>query len=157
MSAGNVAGLVRKHPDDLIGRLRVQQSTSIYEDAAAIGDKGVERAVIDDDDLNVLLCEAGNPQDGLGIFLEQLLDFRIADDRRTGLRPDRNCDERERGHNSNHPRRWRRPVHPATSARPDHACWACGIFWRNLAVAPNMSMRPGSRLIAGFRPREMFV
>ena len=81
VSAGDVAALVRQHADDLVGRFRVQQSAAVYENAPPVRDEGVERAIVDDDDLNILLREAGCPQDRLGIFLEQLLDLRIADDR----------------------------------------------------------------------------
>ena len=44
--------------------------------------EGVERAVVDDDDLDVLLREAGGAQDRLGVFAQQLLDLGVAQDRR---------------------------------------------------------------------------
>ena len=59
---------------------------AVDEDAPAVGDKGVERAVVDDDDLDVLLCEAGGAQDRLRVVAQQLLDLGVADDRqRRGL------------------------------------------------------------------------
>ena len=81
MSAGDVAGLVREHADDLVRRLRFHQRAGVDEDAAAVGDEGVERAVVDDDDLDVLLGEPGGAQDRLGVFAQQLLDLGVADDR----------------------------------------------------------------------------
>ena len=56
MAAGDVAGLVRQHADDLVRRLRVDQRAGIDEDAAAVSDEGIEGAVVDDDDLDVLLA-----------------------------------------------------------------------------------------------------
>ncbi len=82
MAAGDVAGLVREHADDLVRRLRVHQRAGIDEDAAAVGDEGVEGAVVDDDDLDVLLGEPGGLQNRLRVFAQQLLDLGVADDRR---------------------------------------------------------------------------
>ena len=59
MPAGDVAGLVRQHADDLVRSLRIEQRASVDEDAAAIHHEGVEAAVVDDGDLDVLLREAG--------------------------------------------------------------------------------------------------
>ena len=83
VSAGDVPGLVREHPDDLVGSIRVQQRAGIDEYAATVRNESIERAVIDNDDLDILPREPGDPQDRLGIFFEQLLDFRVANDRRT--------------------------------------------------------------------------
>ena len=44
-------------------------------------DEGVERAVVDDDDLDVLLGEPGRLQDRLRVVAQQLLDLGVADDR----------------------------------------------------------------------------
>ena len=82
MAAGDVAGFVREHADDLVRRLRVHQRAGIDEDAPAVRHEGVERAVVDDDDLDVLLREAGGAQDRLGVVAQQLLDLGVADDRR---------------------------------------------------------------------------
>ena len=43
--------------------------------------KALKRAVVDDDDLDVLLGEAGGAQDRLGVVAQQLLDLGVADDR----------------------------------------------------------------------------
>ncbi len=50
MAAGQVAGLVREHADDLVRRLGVEQRAGIDEDVAAVHDEGVEGAVVEDDD-----------------------------------------------------------------------------------------------------------
>ncbi len=72
-----------KHADHLVRRIRIHQRAGIDEDAAAVGDEGVEGPVVDDDDLNVLLGEPGGLQKRLRVFAQQLLDLGIADDRRT--------------------------------------------------------------------------
>ena len=59
MAAGDMAGLVREHADDLVRRLGIDQRAGIDEDVAAVDDEGVEGAVVDDDDVDVLLGEAG--------------------------------------------------------------------------------------------------
>ena len=58
MAAGQVAGFVRQHPDDLVWRLRLQQRAMIDKNAMAVGDKRVEYGLIDDRDLDILLLEA---------------------------------------------------------------------------------------------------
>jgi hypothetical protein len=68
--------------DDLIRRFRFHQRAAIDENATPVGDEGVERTVVDDDDPNVLLRETCRPQQRLGVLLEQLLDLGVADDRR---------------------------------------------------------------------------
>ena len=82
MPAGDVAGLVREHADDLVRRLRIHQRAGIDEDAAAVGHEGVEGALVDDDDLDVLLGQTGRLQNRLGVFAQELLDLGVADDRR---------------------------------------------------------------------------
>ena len=65
MSAGDVARLMREHADDLVRRCRFHQRAGIDEDAAAVDHEGVEARLVDDDDLHVLLGEAGRAQDRL--------------------------------------------------------------------------------------------
>ena len=117
MPAGDVAGLVREHADDLVGRERFHQRADIDENAPRVGDKGVEGFVRDQHDLDILLAEIGGAQDRVGIFAQQLLDFGISDDRkpgifRQGLRlrgGGRQCDRR-RGQRGKRARDW-----PATA------------------------------------------
>ena len=106
VSAGDVPGLVREHPDDLVGSIRVQQRAGIDEYAATVRNESIERAVIDNDDLDILPREPGDPQDRLGIFFEQLLDFRVANDRRTLSRLGRQActRKRSRGQEGGHAR-----------------------------------------------------
>ena len=82
MAAGQMAGFVRQHSDDLVRGLRLHQRAVIHENAAAIRDEGVESAVIDDDDLDVLFFEAGGTQDRPGVLAQQLLGFGVAEHRR---------------------------------------------------------------------------
>ena len=75
MTAGDVAGLVRQHADDLVRRLRFDQRAGIDENALGVHHEGVEAAVVDDHDPDVLLGEAGGAQDRLGVFAQKLLDL----------------------------------------------------------------------------------
>ena len=73
--------LVCKYADDLVRRLGFDQCAGIDEDAASIHHEGVERAVVENDDADVLLRQAGGAQDRRGIFLEQLFGLGIANNR----------------------------------------------------------------------------
>ena len=83
MAAGEMAGFVREHADDLVRRLRLHHRAVIHEDAAAVGDESVEGALVDDHHLDVLLLEAGGAQDRPRIVAQQLLGLGVAQDRRT--------------------------------------------------------------------------
>ena len=87
MAAGDMPGLMREHADDLVRRLRFHQRAGIDEDAAAVDDEGVEGRLVDDDDLHVLLGETGGAQQRRGVVAQQLLDLRVADDRRALAAP----------------------------------------------------------------------
>ena len=86
MAAGEMAGLVREHADDLVRGLGVEQRAGIDEDVAAVHDKGVERAVAENDDPDVLLGKPGGAQDRLRVVAQQLLDFGVADNRHAARR-----------------------------------------------------------------------
>ena len=62
VAAGDMAGLVGQHADDLVRRLRIHERAGIDEDALGIDHEGVEAAVVDDDDADVALAEAGDAQ-----------------------------------------------------------------------------------------------
>jgi len=79
MTAGEVAGFMRHHPDDLVWRLRLHHRTVVHENAAAICDEGVKNALVDNHDLDVLLFQPCRSQDRPGIFAQQLLGLGIAD------------------------------------------------------------------------------
>ena len=137
MSAGDVAGLVRQHANDLIRRLGLHQCAAVDEDAAAVGDERIERTIVDDDDLHVLLRKSRRPQDRLRVFSEQLLDFRVADDGRSLLLRmggSAGADERGRGHEGDETRRWRRSPRPDRSLGCSHVRWVSHRFPRNLVV-----------------------
>ncbi len=82
MSAGKVAGFMRHHADDLVRRLRLQDRAVVHEDAAAVGNEGVEDALVDDHHLDVLLFQTGGAQDRAGIFAQQLFGLGVAEHRR---------------------------------------------------------------------------
>ena len=73
-----------KHADDLVRRLGIEQRAGVDEDVAAVHHEGVEAAVVDDDDLDVVLGEAGDAQDRPRIVAQQVLDLGVADDRQLG-------------------------------------------------------------------------
>ena len=85
MAAGKMAGFVRQHADDLVRRFRLHHRAVIDEDAAAVGDEGVEDALVDDHHLDVLLFEARGAQDRPGIVAQQLLGLGIAEDGRAAV------------------------------------------------------------------------
>ena len=96
MAAGQMPGLVREHADDLVRRLRLHDRAVIDEDAAAVGDERVERALVDDHHLDVLLFQTRGAQDRARVFAQQLLGLGVAQDRRPlGLRM-RGRDRRQR-------------------------------------------------------------
>src|SRR5207245_11547337 len=115
----NVARLVREHADDLVRRLRFHQRAAVDEDAAAVGNESIERTIVDDDDLDILLGKTRRAQDGLRIVPQQLLDLRVAADGRSFLflRACRSAGAAKRGggHKRNEARRWRRPTGPDRS------------------------------------------
>ena len=144
MAAGNVPGLVREHADDLIRRFRVHQRAAVDEDAAAVGDESVERAVVDDDDLNILLGEARAAQDRLRVFPQQLFRLGVADDRwpfALRLRGNAGANERGRGHHGHKARRWRRSPRPDTSLSSDHVRLASHHFPAQPSGAPEDGQR----------------
>ena len=83
MAAGKVAGFVRHHADDLVRRLRLHDRAVVHEDAAAVGNEGVEDALVDDHHLDVLFFQAGGAQDRPCVFAQQLLRLGVAEHRRT--------------------------------------------------------------------------
>src|SRR5205814_6586981 len=71
--AGNMAGLVREDPDELVWGLAFHQRADIHENPPAVRHERVEYPVGDDDDPDALLAEPGRPEDRLGIIAQQLL------------------------------------------------------------------------------------
>ena len=143
--ARNVARLVREHADDLVRRLRFHQRAAVDEDAAAVGDESVERTIVDDDDLDVLLGKTRRAQDGLRIIPQQLLDLRVADDGRSFLflRACRSAgaDKRGGGHKSNEARRWRRSPRPDRSLGSGHVRLVSNRFSAQPSGAPQGGQR----------------
>jgi hypothetical protein len=79
MPAGNMARLVRQHAYELVRPLGAHQQPGIDEDPLAAGDEGVERAVLDDHDLDRLRVQAGDPPDRRDERADGALDLGIAD------------------------------------------------------------------------------
>ena len=81
VAARDMTGFVREHADDLVRRRRLHDRAGVHEDAPAVHHEGVERAVVDDDDPDVLLAEARAAQDRLRIVAQKLLDLGVANER----------------------------------------------------------------------------
>ncbi len=81
MAAGDMAGLVGHDADELVGAAAVENGAGIDEDAAAIGDEGVEGAAVDDDDVGLAAADIGDAEQRPGIVAQQILDLGVADDR----------------------------------------------------------------------------
>ena len=80
MAAGDVAGLMRDHADDLVGRLGLQQRARVDEHAAA-GDEGVEARIVDENDVDARLRQSCGLEDRPGVVAHQRLDLGVAHDR----------------------------------------------------------------------------
>ena len=101
MAAGKMARFVSQDADDLIGRIRLSQGAVVHEDAAAVGNEGVEGGVVDDHDLDILFFETGRAQDRAGVVAQQLLCLGVAQQPRAallGLCGPRPRQQRRRGH-----------------------------------------------------------
>ena len=93
-----MATLVRKHTDELVGRLGPHDQAGIYEYPLAAGHEGVERAVLDDHDLDAVGVEAGRPPDRNDEGPDGVLDLGIAyeiDPLRVGALKRRQREQRE--------------------------------------------------------------
>ena len=80
MAAGDMAALMGDDPDHLIGRLGVHQHAGMNEHVMPVDDEGVEGAVVDEMDADVLRAEAGGGEDRLGVDADQRFRFGIADE-----------------------------------------------------------------------------
>ena len=58
MTADDMAGLVRQHADDLVRPFRLHQRAGIDKNALGVDHEGVEGAVVDDDDPDIVLAQA---------------------------------------------------------------------------------------------------
>ena len=142
MAAGDVAGLVREHADDLVRRRRIGERADKDENAPTVGDEGVEGAVVEDHDLDVLRREPGGLQDRPRIVAQQFLDLGVANDAghrplgerdaaRAGKLAEEKCSAREQrdGAAPYGPplvggAHFSRAARPASSSVPAHETWA---------------------------------
>jgi hypothetical protein len=83
MAAGEVAGLVREHADDLVRRLRLHDRAGIDEDAAAVGNERVEADLVDDHHLDVLLLQTRGAQDRPRVVAQELFGLGVTDEGQT--------------------------------------------------------------------------
>jgi hypothetical protein len=126
MATDNVAGLVGKHADDLIWRLCFHQRAGVDENVMRVHHESVERPLVDNDDVDVLIAEACHLEDRLGVVAQQLLDLGVANDRQAAVRrrlsPHRHVPEREcgGGRKGDNARRWPRQPRLARRSGQDH-------------------------------------
>jgi hypothetical protein len=129
VAIGDVGGLVGEHRLHLVGAVEAHQQPRMDEHVPRIGHEGVERAVVDDDDLRALR-QAGLAKDRRGQFPQRALDLGVADD---GLG---RCRDRGQGHERR--QRGRAPSLRALTAIDDPSgCWfdtgpASRIFARSI-------------------------
>ena len=127
MPADDVSGFVGKDADDLVGRLRFHQRAGIDEDVMRVHHEGVERSVVDDDNVDVLVAKPGDLENGLRVIAQQLLDLGVANDRDAGVRrrsapvpggsPNANAAAVAKRHSA---RSWPRPPRLARRLCSDH-------------------------------------
>jgi hypothetical protein len=84
-----MGGLMGQHRLHLVGAVEPHQQARMEEHMPRIGHEGVERAVVDDDDLRALR-QARLAKNRRGQFPQRAFDLGVADD---GL-----CRRRDRGH-----------------------------------------------------------
>ncbi len=77
--AGDVAGLVRDHADDLVGRLGLQDGAGVQEHVEAVDHERVEALVADDAHGDVA-AEPCRLEDRPRVVLQQVLDLGVADE-----------------------------------------------------------------------------
>ena len=81
MAAGNVPRFMRDNADHFARGLSLHEHADIDEHAAAVGHKGVEALVVDQDDLRLGMRDAGDLEDRLGVVAQQGFCFCVADQR----------------------------------------------------------------------------
>jgi len=87
VAADDVAGLVREHADQLIGVVASISAPALTKMCCASMTKAFERLVVDDDDSDALIAQAGDLEDRRYVFAQQLLDLGIANHRDAALEP----------------------------------------------------------------------
>ena len=89
VAAGDVAELVGDHALDLVGVVGGGDQAGMDVDDLAAGDEGVDRLVVDEDDLDVLGPEPGRLDERPRHVAEQRLGLGVAQDRLRRRRPGR--------------------------------------------------------------------
>ena len=78
MTAGDMAGLVRDDPEQLVRVFRPQDQAAVDKDRLSAGDKRVELAVLNKIDADIVGLEPGGPPDRARDDLDVVLDLGIA-------------------------------------------------------------------------------
>jgi len=94
MPARNVPRLVREDADKLVWRFRFGDRADMEEHVLAVDHEGVERFVVHDVDIDVLLGQIRRPEDRRGVGGQQILDLSVAD--QAGRETARSLDEQQR-------------------------------------------------------------
>ena len=101
MPAGDMAGLMGDHADELVRALGADQEPGIDEHVHAAGDEGVDIVDAQQIDMHGIDIEAGRGEDRIGELADRGLDLRIADDGRRlvagGLSRRRRCGKQRQG------------------------------------------------------------
>ena len=95
MATFDMAAFVGDDADQLIWRLRVHQRAGMDEHVVAVDDEGVEGAVVDDVDVDVLRAETRSVENRLRIGPQQQFRLGVADQPGGGIRRGRR-DQRQR-------------------------------------------------------------
>ena len=101
MAAGDVAGFVREHADNLVGIFSRQDEAGVDEDVLTAGDERVHARIVDDVNFYVVRIEARGFEQRVRIDAQRVFDLGVADEplRRRVVWPsdDRQRRERDKG------------------------------------------------------------
>ncbi len=163
--------LVRDHALDLVGGLGGIDQPTVQIDRLPRGHEGVDRGVVDENDVDIAGFETGRLDQRRGEFAEEILGFGIAQDRLRRHRLGRQREERakskdmgEKAHRD--PASGFRPepeLKPASSRRGIRGClragpagaatgWRAGPARRCGRSPRNSAPRPGRRAVPTLPP-----
>lgn len=80
MAAGDVAGFVRDHADDLSGVLGAHDQAGIDEQVLSASNEGIQRTVMHQKDVDGLRRQAGGVEQWRAIGPDGIFDLRVADE-----------------------------------------------------------------------------
>ncbi len=85
VTAGNVARFMGDNADNLVRRFRLHQRSHMEKHVSAIDDESVVAGCTDQMDLDVLLAESGDLENGSRIVAQKALDLRVANKASGGI------------------------------------------------------------------------